>query len=60
MTDSDAHTAERGFRFDEKYLSRIPALQVLVKLGYQYVTPAEALTGGWRQQLLAEGDDEHV
>ena len=59
MTDSDAHTAERSFRFDEKYLSQIPALQVLVNLGYQYRTPAEALVGGW-QQLLAEGDDEHV
>jgi type I restriction enzyme R subunit len=31
------------FRFDEKYLSQIPALQVLVNLGYQYLTPAEAL-----------------
>jgi type I restriction enzyme R subunit len=59
MTDSDAHTAECGFRFDEKYLSQIPALQVLINLGYQYLTPAEALAGGWRQ-LLAEGDDEHV
>ncbi|MHB8251390.1 MULTISPECIES: hypothetical protein [Acidithiobacillus] len=48
-----------SFRFDEKYLSQIPALQVLVNLGYQYRTPAEALVGGW-QQLLAEGDDEHV
>ena len=48
-----------SFRFDEKYLSQIPALQVLVNLGYQYLTPAEALAGGWRQ-LLAEGDDEHV
>ena len=48
-----------SFRFDEKYLSRIPALQVLVNLGYQYLTSAEALGGGWRQ-LLAEGDDEHV
>jgi type I restriction enzyme, R subunit len=30
-------------RFDEKYLSQIPALQVLVNLGYHYLTPAEAL-----------------
>ncbi len=49
-----------SFRFDEKYLSQIPALQVLINLGYQYLTPAEALAGGWQQQLLAEGDDEHV
>ena len=60
MSTPDAsQRLDRGFRFDEKYLSQIPALQVLVKLGYQYVTPAEALTGGWRQ-LLAEGDDEHA
>jgi len=32
------------FRVDEKYLSQIPALQVLVNLGYVYLTPAEALT----------------
>ena len=32
-----------SFRFDEKYLSQIPALQVLINLGYQYLTPAEAL-----------------
>ncbi|WP_029462309.1 type I restriction endonuclease subunit R [Serpentinimonas barnesii] len=32
-----------SFRFDEKYLSQIPALQVLVNLGYQYLTPAQAL-----------------
>lgn len=32
-----------SFRFDEKYLSQLPALQVLVNLGYQYLTPAEAL-----------------
>ena len=48
-----------SFRFDEKYPSRIPALQMLVKLRHQYLTPAEALAGGWRQ-LLAEGDDEHA
>ena len=33
-----------GFRFDEKYLSQIPALQVLVNLGYRYLTPAEAMS----------------
>ena len=32
-----------SFRFDEKYLSQIPALQVLVNLGYRYLTLAEAL-----------------
>jgi len=32
-----------AFHFDEKYLSQIPALQLLVNLGYQYLTPAAAL-----------------
>jgi len=31
------------FRFNEKYLSQIPALQVLMNLGYTYLSPAEAL-----------------
>ncbi len=45
-----------SFRFDEKYLSQIPALQVLVNLGYQYLTPAEALAarGGKAGNLLLE------
>jgi type I restriction enzyme R subunit len=56
MTDPDNHTAERSFRFDEKYLSQIPALQVLINLGYQYVTPAEALAarGGKAGNVLLE------
>ncbi|GAB4166275.1 MAG: HsdR family type I site-specific deoxyribonuclease [Rhodocyclaceae bacterium] len=45
-----------SFRFDEKYLSQIPALQVLVNLGYQYLTPAEALAarGGKAGHVLLE------
>jgi len=45
-----------SFRFDEKYLSQIPALQVLVNLGYQYLTPAEALVarGGKAGNVLLE------
>jgi type I restriction enzyme, R subunit len=45
-----------SFRFDEKYLSQIPALQVLVNLGYQYLKPAEALTarGGKVGNVLLE------
>ena len=31
------------FQTDEKHLSQIPALQLLVELGYEYLTPAEAL-----------------
>jgi type I restriction enzyme, R subunit len=50
MAESD------GFRFDEKYLSQIPALQVLINLGYQYLTPAEALAarGGKAGSVLLE------
>ena len=46
-----------GFRFDEKYLSQIPALQVLINLGYRYLTPTEALAarGGKAGNVLLEG-----
>ncbi len=38
------------FQFNEKYLSQIPALQLLLNLGFEYLTPAEALSGrGGRQ-----------
>jgi type I restriction enzyme, R subunit len=45
-----------SFRFDEKYLSQIPALQVLVNLGYRYLTPAEAMSarGGKAGNVLLE------
>jgi len=45
-----------SFRFDEKYLSQIPALQVLVNLGYLYLAPAEALAarGGKAGNVLLE------
>ena len=29
------------FQFNEKYLSQIPALQLLIILGYTYLPPAE-------------------
>ena len=32
-----------SFNFTEKHLSQIPALQVLINLGYEYLSPAEAL-----------------
>jgi len=49
--------ARDAFRFDEKCLSQLPALQVLVNLGFRYLTPAEALTarGGKQGQVLLEG-----
>lgn len=45
-----------AFQFDEKYLSQIPALQVLVNLGYQYLTPTEARAarGGKAGNVLLE------
>lgn len=30
------------FRFNEKYLSQIPAVQTLIKLGYYYISPIQA------------------
>ena len=33
----------KGFHTDEKHLSQIPALQLLINLGYEYISPAEAL-----------------
>jgi type I restriction enzyme R subunit len=56
MTNPNDHNSEAAFRFDEKYLSQIPALQVLVNLGYQYLTPAEALVarGGKSGNVLLE------
>lgn len=32
-----------GFRFNEKYLSQIPALQQLVSLGFEYLAPDQAM-----------------
>lgn len=45
-----------GFRFNEKYLSQIPALQLLITLGYAYLTPEQALAarGGKPGQVLLE------
>jgi len=45
------------FKFNEKYLSQIPALQLLVNLGFKYLTAAEALAerGGRPGNVLLEG-----
>jgi type I restriction enzyme R subunit len=32
-----------SFKTNEKYLSQIPALQLLISLGFEYLTPGEAL-----------------
>lgn len=46
----------REFRFSEKYLSQIPALQVLVNLGYEYLSPRAALAarGGKAGNVIFE------
>jgi type I restriction enzyme R subunit len=45
-----------AFSFNEKHLSQIPALQLLVNLGYRFLTPAEALAmrGGRLSNVLLE------
>lgn len=45
-----------GFRFNEKYLSQVPALQVLINLGYTYLMPelAMAARGGKPAQVVLE------
>ena len=45
-----------AFRFDELSLSQIPALQILVNLGFRYLSPTEALAarGGRASQVLLE------
>jgi len=35
----------KRFRFNEKYLSQIPALQQLINLGFEYLSPEQALAG---------------
>lgn len=46
-----------GFRFNEKYLSQIPALQLLIKLGFEYISPEQALNerGGRPGNVILEG-----
>ena len=45
-----------AFKFNEKYLSQIPALQELIALGYAYLSPerALALRGGKNSNVLLE------
>ncbi len=44
------------FRFTEKYLSQIPALQQLINLGYQYLKPEQVLAerGGRTSNVILE------
>ena len=47
----------KGFRFNEKCLSQIPALQLLINMGYEYLSPAEvfAQRQGRTGNVLLEG-----
>ncbi|MEW8333829.1 MAG: type I restriction endonuclease subunit R [Candidatus Thiodiazotropha sp.] len=42
MSESGRYNV-KGFRFNEKYLSQIPALQQLINLGFEYLPPEQAL-----------------
>ena len=47
----------KSFRFNEKYLSQIPALQQLINLGFKYLTPEQAVAerqGKYGNVLLEE------
>ncbi|MBU2622558.1 MAG: HsdR family type I site-specific deoxyribonuclease [Proteobacteria bacterium] len=46
-----------GFRFNEKHLSQIPALQLLTNLGFEYLSPSKALAArqGKTGNILLEG-----
>ncbi len=46
-----------GFRFNEKYLSQIPALQLLINLGYEYLPPEQVMKQrqGKTGNVLLEG-----
>lgn len=49
-------SAGAAFRTDELFLSQVPALQMLVNLGFAYLTPAEAAAarGGKTSNVLLE------
>jgi len=46
-----------GFRFNEKYLSQIPALQILINLGFEYLPPEQVMKQrqGKTGKVLLEG-----
>ncbi len=45
-----------GFRFNERHLSQLPALQLLINLGFEYLPPEQALKarGGRLGNLLLD------
>lgn len=54
--ENNAPYQVNSFPHDEKYLSQIPALQLLMNLGYTYLTPKQALAErqGKRGNILLE------
>lgn len=50
------HYIMNSFQSNEKYLSQIPALQLLIALGYEYISPEDALPlrGGKITNVLLE------
>jgi len=56
MSESEANYKSNGFRFNEEYLSQIPALQQLIKLGYEFLAPEQAVLarGGRASNVLLE------
>lgn len=56
MKIENSDTKDESFRFDEEYLSQIPALQQLINLGYQYLKPEQTLVerGGRISNVLLE------
>lgn len=57
MSEPVLEYGANGFRFNEKYLSQIPALQQLVNLGFTCLTPKQALAerGGRAGNVILEG-----
>jgi len=41
-----------GFQFNEKHLSQIPVLQLLINMGFEYLTPSKALAARLEIDLL--------
>ena len=45
-----------SFEFNEKYLSQIPALQLIINMGFEYLTPDQALKNrqGKKSNIILE------
>lgn len=57
MSESFTKNGVQSFRFNEKYLSQIPALQQLINLGFEYLSSEQALKerAGRTSNVLLEG-----